>query len=329
MRLIAGRQSSARLTKGGAIALTVQHKVRTQLALPARLGREEPALHGSEVGLALRDHCQALTVRSAQRNAAGREKLPALCIWAPFTERMVPVSVHGLSTLTNSEIERAQERKDRESLKAREYRDAKGEVHHHTKSYVEQHGKGSGSAGGDRSDGQRSQQRSRDGNPAASNNGRLGELFLVTLKDIYSAEKQMLRAMSKISSQSQSDQLRQALRKHGEETETQVERLEQVFEMLGKPARGKPCEAIEGLISEAQEVMEEFKGSDVLDAGLVSAAQAIEHYEISRYGTLKTWAQELGMMDAAKLLDETLQEEKKTDAILTKIAEERVNQRAA
>jgi ferritin-like metal-binding protein YciE len=149
------------------------------------------------------------------------------------------------------------------------------------------------------------------------------------LKDIYNAEKQMLRAMGKIGRQSQSAQLRQALQKHGEETETQVERLEQVFQMLGKPARGKPCEAIEGLINEARDIMQEFKGTAALDAGLVSAAQAIEHYEIARYGTLKSWAGELGMTDAAKLLDETLQEEKKTDAILTKIAEERVNQKAA
>jgi ferritin-like metal-binding protein YciE len=99
--------------------------------------------------------------------------------------------------------------------------------------------------------------------------------------------------------------------------------------MLGKPARGKPCEAIEGLIKEAEEVMQEFKGSDALDAGLLSATQAVEHYEISRYGTLKAWAEELGMRDAAKLLDETLHEEKRTDSLLTKIAEERVNQRAA
>jgi ferritin-like metal-binding protein YciE len=230
----------------------------------------------------------------------------------------------------------AQQRKDDQSLKAREYRDEKGEVHHHTKAYMEQHGGKSESAGSRESPGQGSAQRrsggkatGKAGNGEEGADGRLGELFLVTLKDIYSAEKQMLRAMAKIGSQSQSDQLRQALQKHGEETETQVERLEQVFEMLGKPARGKPCEAIEGLIKEAQEVVEEFKGSDALDAGLVSATQAIEHYEISRYGTLKTWAEELGMRDAAKLLDETLQEEKKTDAILTKIAEERVNRRAA
>jgi ferritin-like metal-binding protein YciE len=149
------------------------------------------------------------------------------------------------------------------------------------------------------------------------------------LKDIYTAEKQMLRAMGKIARQSQSDQLRQALQRHGEETETQVERLEQVFEMLGKPARGKPCDAIEGLINEAREIVEEFRGTDALDAGLLSASQAIEHYEIARYGTLKTWAGQLGMSDAAKLLDEMLQEEKKTDAVLTKITEERVDQQAA
>jgi ferritin-like metal-binding protein YciE len=240
--------------------------------------------------------------------------------------------------------------KDKDSLKAREYRDAKGEVHHHTKTYMEQHG-GSGSADGSRagaggsqartrgtaqqrstgsgrSETRRSQPQRGSGEPAAAEDGRLGELFLVALKDIYTAEKQMLRAMPKLSRQSQSEQFRQAMERHGVETETQVERLEQVFEMLGKPARGKPCEAIEGLIKEAQEVAEEFKGSDALDAGLVSAAQALEHYEIARYGTLKAWAEELGMRDAAKLLDETLQEEKRTDALLTKIAEERVNQRA-
>jgi ferritin-like metal-binding protein YciE len=233
--------------------------------------------------------------------------------------------------------------KDKDSLKAREYRNAKGEVHHHTKAYMEQHGGGSDSAGGSqgargstqrsagsgRSGTQRAQPRRGNGDPAATEDGRLGELFLVGLKDIYTAEKQMLRAMPKLSRQSQSEQFRQAMERHGEETETQVERLEQVFEMLGKPARGKPCEAIEGLIKEAQEVADEFKGSDALDAGLISAAQALEHYEIARYGTLKAWAEELGMRDAAKLLDATLQEEKRTDALLTKIAEDRVNQRAA
>ena len=228
-----------------------------------------------------------------------------------------------------------QVRKGKESLESREYRDERGEVHHHTKSYMQQHGGESNSSGKRQSQGQGStQQRSggkatgKVGRAEEGENGRLGELFLETLKDIYTAEKQMLRAMGRIGRQSQSDQLRQALQKHGGETENQVERLEQVFEILGKPARGKPCEAIEGLINEAREIMEEFKGTDALDAGLLSAAQAIEHYEIARYGTLKTWAGQLGMRDVAKLLDETLREEKKTDAILTKIAEERVNPRA-
>lgn len=235
--------------------------------------------------------------------------------------------------------------KDKDSLKAREYRDEKGEVHHHTKAYMEGHGGGSRntdggqtrgrgsaqqrSASSTRSESQRSQPRRGNGDPAAGEDGRLGELFLVGLKDIYTAEKQMLRAMPKLSRQSQSEQFREAMQRHGDETETQVERLEQVFEMLGKPARGKPCEAIEGLIKEAQEVAEEFKGSDALDAGLVAAAQALEHYEIARYGTLKAWAEELGMRDAAKLLDATLQEEKRTDALLTRMAAERVNQQAA
>jgi ferritin-like metal-binding protein YciE len=228
----------------------------------------------------------------------------------------------------------AQQPNDDQSLKSREYRDKKGEVHHHTRAYMEQHG-GTFQGGGRQSRVQGSvQQRSvgeagQAGNAEEGEDGRLGELFLVSLQDIYSAEKQMLGALAKIGSQSQSDQLRQALQVHGEETETQVERLEQVFEMLGKPAQGKPCRAIEGLISEAEEVMQEFNGSGALDPGLLSATQAVEHYEISRYGTLKAWAEELGMRDAAKLLDETLHEEKRTDALLTKIAQERVDQRLA
>jgi ferritin-like metal-binding protein YciE len=102
-----------------------------------------------------------------------------------------------------------------------------------------------------------------------------------------------------------------------------------VFEQLGRPARGKTCEAILGIIDEAKEIMEEFKGADALDAGLASSAQAVEHYEIARYGTLKTWALQLGLNDAAKLLDETLQEEIQTDKLLTKLATSSVNKKAA
>ena len=190
---------------------------------------------------------------------------------------------------------------------------------------MEQHGTRFGRAGNGGSNGPRSQSPSWDGDPAASN-ARIGELFLETLEDIYSAEMQIIRAIWNIGAQSQSEKLRQALQQHGQETERQVQRLEQVFDMLSKPTGGKPCKAIEVLIGEVNEVIEKFKGSDALDAGLVSAAQAIEVYEISRYGTLKAWAEELGIGDAATLLDETLQEKVKTHAILTEIAAERVKE---
>lgn len=157
----------------------------------------------------------------------------------------------------------------------------------------------------------------------------LNDLFLDTLKDIYHAEKQLLRALPKMAKAAESDQLRQAFETHREETEGQIERLDQVFEMLGKPARGKPCQAMQGMVEESTEVMQDFKDSDALDAGLLATAQAVEHYEISRYGTLRAWAMQLGMKDAAKLLEQTLQEEKKTDELLTKLAEAAVNREAA
>jgi ferritin-like metal-binding protein YciE len=157
----------------------------------------------------------------------------------------------------------------------------------------------------------------------------LNELFLDTLKDIYYAEKQILKALPKMAKAANSDELRAAFEKHHGETEGHVERLEQVFELLGKPARGKKCDAIEGIIEEGKEVMEEYAGTPALDAGLLAAAQAVEHYEISRYGTLKAWAAKLGMKDAVKLLDQTLAEEKKTDDTLSKIAETAVNYQAA
>ncbi len=158
---------------------------------------------------------------------------------------------------------------------------------------------------------------------------KLEDLFLHMLKDVYHAEKQALRAMPKMAKKVQSPELRQAFEQHQAETEQQVERLEQVFELMGKKARGETCEAIQGLVEEGREVMEEFKDSPALDAGLLSAAQAIEHYEISRYGTMRTWARQLGLNDAAKLLEETLEEEKKTDALLTRLAEASVNTKAA
>jgi ferritin-like metal-binding protein YciE len=157
----------------------------------------------------------------------------------------------------------------------------------------------------------------------------LNELFLDTLKDIYYAEKQILKALPKMAKAAHSDKLRAAFEKHHDETEGHVERLEQVFELLGKPARGKKCDAIEGIIEEGKEVMEEYADTPALDAGLLAAAQAVEHYEISRYGTLKAWAAKLGIKDAVKLLDQTLNEEKKTDDTLSKIAETAVNYQAA
>jgi ferritin-like metal-binding protein YciE len=157
----------------------------------------------------------------------------------------------------------------------------------------------------------------------------LDDLFLTTLKDVYYAEKQILRALPKMAKAAESDELRQAFEKHRGETEEQVQRLEQVFEIIGKRASGKTCDAIQGIIEEGKEIMDDFAESEALDAGLIAAGQAVEHYEISRYGTLRSWAQELGLQDAVRLLEQTLQEEKKTDQLLTQLAEARVNQKAA
>ena len=153
----------------------------------------------------------------------------------------------------------------------------------------------------------------------------LRELFHDTLKDIYFAEKKILTALPKMARAAQSENLKAAFEKHEGETEQHVARLEQVFETIDETPKGKTCDAIMGIIEEGQEVMKEYKGTAALDAGLLAAAQAVEHYEISRYGTLKCWASELGLTQAVKLLDATLSEEKKTDADLTKIAEGEVN----
>ncbi|MGO4386560.1 ferritin-like domain-containing protein [Microvirga sp. 2YAF29] len=157
----------------------------------------------------------------------------------------------------------------------------------------------------------------------------LEDLFLHTLKDVYYAEKQILKALPKMAKAAESEELRLAFEKHRDETEGQIERLEQVFQILGKAARGVQCEAINGIIEEGKEVMEDFAESPALDAGILAAAQAVEHYEITRYGSLKTWAGELGLRDAVKLIEQNLEEEKKTDLLLTKLAEARVNTKAA
>ncbi|MEO3385335.1 ferritin-like domain-containing protein [Mesorhizobium sp. CAU 1741] len=156
----------------------------------------------------------------------------------------------------------------------------------------------------------------------------LEDLFHDTLKDIYYAEKKILKTLPKMKRAAQSEELKAAFEKHHQETEGQIERLQQVFEIIGKRAQGKTCDAIEGIIAEGEEIIDEFKGTAALDAGLISSAQAVEHYEITRYGTLKRWATELGMADAAKLLDATLQEESKTDGDLTKLADASANDRA-
>jgi ferritin-like metal-binding protein YciE len=157
----------------------------------------------------------------------------------------------------------------------------------------------------------------------------LNDLFLDTLKDIYYAEKQIYKSLPKMAKAANSDKLRAAFEKHEGETEVQIERLEKIFEILGKAARGKKCDAIEGILDEGKEIMEEYEGAPALDAGLLAAAQAVEHYEISRYGTLKTWANQLGLTQAVKLLDQTLAEEKKTDEALSTLAETAVNAEAA
>lgn len=156
----------------------------------------------------------------------------------------------------------------------------------------------------------------------------LDALFLEALKDIYYAERKILRALPKMMRAAQSDELKMAFQTHREETEVHKERLEQVFEMIGKRPSGKTCPAIDGIIEEGEEVMDTFKGVPALDAGLVAAAQAVEHYEIARYGTLCAWAKVLGMQDAVNVLTQTLQEEKRTDELLNQLAEGQINQMA-
>ena len=157
----------------------------------------------------------------------------------------------------------------------------------------------------------------------------LDDLFLDTLKDIYFAEKQIVKALPKMAKAAQSPQLRAGFEKHLEETEGQIDRLEQIFEIIGAPARGKTCEAIMGILDEGKEIMTDFKGTVALDAGLVSAAQAVEHYEIARYGTLKAWAKQLGRADVVKLLEATEQEEINADKTLSQVAVFEVNRKTA
>ncbi len=156
----------------------------------------------------------------------------------------------------------------------------------------------------------------------------LEDLFHEGLRDIYYAERQILRALPKMIRGTQSGDLRAAFEKHLEQTEMQVDRLQQVFELMGKRAQGKTCPAIDGILEEGQEILDSYKGSAALDAGLLAAAQAVEHYEITRYGTLCTWADLMGQREIVSLLKETLAEEEETDKSLTDLAEASINQSA-
>ena len=157
----------------------------------------------------------------------------------------------------------------------------------------------------------------------------LQDLLVENLKDLYSAETQILKALPKVAKKVENDQLRDALQMHLRETENQVKRLQQIFDKLGKKPTGKKCAAMEGLIEEGKEMMGEDMEEDTMDAALISVAQKVEHYEIASYGTVRTWAQLIGDDQTAKLLQQTLDEEGKTDKLLTELAESSINVEAA
>ncbi len=157
----------------------------------------------------------------------------------------------------------------------------------------------------------------------------LTDLFVHTLKDIYFAEKQIVKALPKMIKAADSKELARALESHLEETKNQIVRLDDVFKSLGKKAAGEKCPAIEGILTEGEELMGEIKDPDTRDAAMIAAAQAVEHYEITRYGTLVSWAELLGLPEAVKLLSATLKEEHSADSKLTKLAESKLNKQAA
>ncbi|MFA5948779.1 MAG: ferritin-like domain-containing protein [Hyphomicrobium sp.] len=156
----------------------------------------------------------------------------------------------------------------------------------------------------------------------------MDDLFVETLKDTYYAEKQILKALPAMSKKASHSELKHAFDNHLKETEKQVQRLEEVFNSLDVAVRGKKCEAMEGILAEAKHHLDDIEDKKILDAGIISSAQSVEHYEICRYGTLVEWAKNLGHADAARLLEETLQEEKKADEMLTAIARSVVNKDA-
>lgn len=156
----------------------------------------------------------------------------------------------------------------------------------------------------------------------------LNDLLLTMMQDVYYAERQILKALPKMAKATESEELKQALMHHREETEGQVDRLQKAFEALGKHARGKTCEAINALVEEGEEVIEEFPPGTIRDAGILASAQAVEHYEMARYGTMVAWAKVCGADQVAKLLHETLEEEKKADSLLNELAKKSINQEA-
>ncbi|HAE69128.1 MULTISPECIES: YciE/YciF ferroxidase family protein [Sphingobacterium] len=160
-------------------------------------------------------------------------------------------------------------------------------------------------------------------------NEHLHELFVDELKDILGAEKQLLKGLKKMSKAAEDEQLKQAFEEHHSQTEGQIERLKEVFGALGIAARGKKCKAMEGLLEEADEIIENFEGDPALDAALISAAQKVEHYEIASYGCLVTFAKLMNHTEAEQLLQQTLDEEKQTDTLLTEIAVSSVNESAS
>jgi ferritin-like metal-binding protein YciE len=157
----------------------------------------------------------------------------------------------------------------------------------------------------------------------------MNDLFVHTLRDIYYAEKQVVKALPEMASKSNDPQLKQGFQNHLRETENHVKRLEQVFDLIGQKAQGVDCPAIDGIIEEANDVAGEVEKKPVLDAALIAAAQAVEHYEMTRYGTLIAWAKQMGQSDCVRLLQQTLDEERATDQKLTAMAEAKVNRQAA
>jgi len=162
----------------------------------------------------------------------------------------------------------------------------------------------------------------------ASKMATLDDLYTDLLKDLYSAEKQLVKALPKIAKNAQSPDLQKAFQEHLKQTEGHVERIERIFSDMDGSPRGKKCVGMEGLIEEGNELLQEDAEPDVLDAGLIAAAQKVEHYEIAGYGTARTWAQRLGYNSAARLLQQTLEEESLANEKLTKIAESHVNMEA-